>query len=236
MGHEQPSSDHSDQPDLDRTQPSPTQSPRQSPRRLDWRPPVYQTESQETEVEPTAPPVRRVSQQNPRRRRPPTEGAPAWVVGLGIGALLAVILLLVVAFIFSRRSSQPEPSATPVVVTPTATLIPRPTATAATAVTPTSEVGVTEESPATAPPSGGITVGGYVRVAAAAGLSFRQSASTSGALIQVLDNGTVLEVIGGPQEADGYTWWQLRTTDDGREGWSAAGSGDERFLEATAAP
>jgi hypothetical protein len=157
------------------------------------------------------------------------------VVGLGVGALIAVILLLVIAFVFSRRSSQPEPTPTVTVVTPTATLIPRPTATPALEVTTTTEAVATEDVLATAPPSDTITVGGYVRVAAPAGLSFRQSASTSGALVQVLDANTTLEVIGGPQQADGYTWWQLRT-DDGREGWSAAGTADETFLEPVPAP
>jgi hypothetical protein len=75
-----------------------------------------------------------------------------------------------------------------------------------------------------------------VRVVAPAGLSLRQSANTSGALVQVLDLNTILEVIGGPEEADGYTWWQLRTLDNGNEGWSAAGLGDEAYLESSQAP
>ncbi len=230
MGQEQSTPDHSDQPELDRTQPSPVPPPR----RLDWRPPDYQTEGGESQPKP--PPVRRVSRPGARRRRPPTEGAPAWVVGLGGGALLAVILLLVVAFVFSRRSSEPEPTPTTVVVTPTLTLVPRPTATEPADVTPTSEADATEEVPVTVPPSDTIAIGGYVRVIAPSGLSLRQAASTSGALVQVLDPGATLEVIGGPEEADGYTWWNLRTADGGQEGWSAAGSGEDVFLEPAPAP
>ena len=79
-------------------------------------------------------------------------------------------------------------------------------------------------------------MGGYVKVVAPSGLSFRQTASTDGTLIQVLQPDTVLQVIGGPQEAGGYTWWQLRTLDDGQEGWSAAGSGTDVFLEPASAP
>ena len=139
MGQEQPTPDYNDQPDLDRTQPSPSQPPR----RLDWRPAAYQSGGEGSD--PEAPPVRRVPRPGPRRRRPPTEGAPAWVVGLGVGALLAVILLLVVAFVFSRRSSQPEPTPTVMVVTPTATLIPRPTATPPIAPTDTPEAAATAE-------------------------------------------------------------------------------------------
>lgn len=228
MGQEQPTSDHDEQPELERTQPSPSQQSR----RLDWRPQVFR--SSKGESENAVPPVRRVPRPGPRRR-PPTEGAPAWVVGLGVGALIAVIILLVLAFVFSRRSAEPEPTPTVVVVTPTVTLAPRPTATPPQAATATS-TDATEETSPTAPAADTIAVGGYVRVAADAGLSFRQNPSTSGALIQVLDSGTTLEVIGGPREADGYTWWQLRTLDDGNEGWSAAGTADDVFLEPSAAP
>jgi len=229
MGQEQPTPDRNDQPELDRTQPSPTRPPR----RLDWRPTEYQAGGEEPPQE--APPVRRVPRSGPSRRRPPTEGAPAWVVGLGVGALLAVIILLVVAFVFSRPSAEPEPSPTAIVVTPTATLVPRPTATPPEEVTATPEVGPTEEAPTESAP-GSISVGGYVRVVAPAGLSFRQSASTAGELIQVLDSGTTLEVVGGPAEADGYTWWKLRKLDDSQEGWSAVGSGEDIFLEPAPAP
>jgi hypothetical protein len=229
MGQEQPTPNYNDQPDLDRTQPSPSQPPR----RLDWRPAAYQSGGEGSDQE--APPVRRVPRPGPSRRRPPTEGAPTWVVGLGAGALLAVILLLVVAFVFSRRSAQPEPTPTVMVVTPTATLIPRPTATPPAVPTDTPEAAATAETPAAAPPSDTIGIGGYVRIAAPAGLSFRETPSTGGALIQVLDSGSVLEVVGGPQEADGYTWWQLRR-DDGKDGWSAAGSGEDVFLEPAPVP
>jgi hypothetical protein len=229
MGQEQPIPDYSDQSDLDRTQPSPSRPPR----RLDWRPSNYQSDGGDSEQEPSS--VRRVQRPTRRRRRPPTEGAPAWVVGLAVGALLAVIILLVVAFVFSRRSAQAEPTPTVNVVTPTPTLIPRPTATTPAEMTATPEVGATEEAPVTAPPSEVIAIDGYVRVAAQAGLSLRQSPNTGGALVVILDFGTQLQVIGGPQEADGYTWWQLRL-DDGREGWSAQGSGEDVFLEPIPAP
>lgn len=232
MGQEQPTSDHNDQPELDRTQPSPSQPPPH----LDWRPAEYQSTEGGGETDPEAPPVRRVSRPVNRRRRPPTEGAPAWVVGLGIGAVAAVIILLIVAFVFSRGSSEPEPTPTAEVVTPTPTLVPRPTATTAqTASTATAGSGSTEEVATTAPPTNVIAVGGYVRVAAQAGLSFRQTADTNGVLIIVLDAGDVLEVIGGPQEAGGYTWWQLRR-EEGQEGWSAAGSGADVFLVPAPAP
>ncbi|MCP4519569.1 MAG: SH3 domain-containing protein [Delftia sp.] len=89
---------------------------------------------------------------------------------------------------------------------------------------------------ATAPPPDVIAVGGYVRVAAPPGLTFRDAASTGGARLLVLDSGSVLLVIGGPQEADGYTWWKLRKLDDGAEGWSAASAGDDILLAPASAP
>ena len=184
--------------------------------------------------------MRRVPPPN-RRRRPPTEGAPAWVVGLGVGALLAVILLLAVAFVLSRPPAEPEPTATVVLVTPTETLVPRATFTPVPEITSTSATSPEATAGGEAPAATGvapttITVGGYVRVAAPAGLSFREAANTSGTLIELLETGTVLSVIGGPQQAGGFTWWQLRKLDDGKEGWSAAGSGEEVFLEPAPAP
>jgi hypothetical protein len=157
------------------------------------------------------------------------------VVGLGIGALVAVIILLGLVFVLSRRPAEAELTPTANVVTPTATLAPRPTFTPAAQATVTSGADSTEEAAPTAPPSDTIAVGGYVRIAAQAGLSFRQSPGTNGPLIIVLDAGTTLEVIGGPQQVDGYAWWQLRA-EDGREGWSAAGSEDDVFLESVPAP
>jgi len=230
MGQEQ---DYRDQSDLDKTQPSPPYAPR----KLDWRPPDYQSGG--AEPPPEMPPVRRVSRPEPRRRRPPTEGAPAWVVGLGVGALLAVIVLLVVAFVFSRRSTQTEtePSPTPVIVTPTPTLIPRPTNTIPSETTATPEAAATEEAAATlAPPPGAIAVGGYVRIAASAGVKFRASPGTGGELIELLNTGTVLAVIGGPQQTDDLTWWQLRKPDDSQEGWAAEKVGEDILLEPAPAP
>lgn len=229
MDQEHTTPDYDEQPELDRTQPSPSRPPR----RLDWRPSEYQSGGNESEQQ--TPPVRRVQRPGRGRRRPPTEGAPAWVVGLGVGALVAVIILLIVAFVFSRRSAEPEPTPTANVVTPTATLAPRPTVTPVAPATATTEAAGTEETPVTAPSSDVITVGGYVQVAAQAGLSFRQQPNTNGPLVIVLDSGATLEVIGGPQEADGYVWWQLRMQ-DGREGWSAVGSGQDVFLEPVPAP
>jgi hypothetical protein len=240
MGQEQSPHDYDDQPDLERTQPSPTRPPR----RLDWRPVHYQSDRtgspQETQPMKGAKPLlRRVSQPGPRRHRPPTEGAPAWLVGGLVGVLAAVILGLVLLFVLSRPSAKPKPTVTVFVVTPTATFAPRPTTAVPSLATVTldADAEATAEAPAvTAPPPDVIGIGGYVRVVAPAGLSFRQTAGTDGAVIEYLDAGTVLEVIGGPQDVGDFTWWQLRKLDSGQEGWSAAGLGEDVFLEPAPAP
>ena len=171
MGQHQTPQDHNDQPDLDRTQPSLTR-----PRQLDWRPQDHQANGAEP------PPM---AHRTPRRR-PPTEGAPTWVVVLGVAALLAVVLVLLLLFVASRETAQTQPTATAVIITPTATLVPRQTFTAPPPEIPTTEVEqVTAAAPA--PPPDVIAVGGYVRVAAPSGLSFRDAASTGGAKLLVLD-------------------------------------------------
>lgn len=234
MGQRQPPHDYEhnqdDRPDLDSTQPSSTRPPR----RLDWRPAEYQSDSADVPGSDYPSPVRRVRRPQ-ARRRPPAEGAPAWAVWMAVGVLLAVVVLLAFLLITQRRSAQPEPTATVRVVTPTATLPPRPTATAPLVATEAPEP-TAEDTVPTAPPPDTIGIGGYVRVAAAAGVKLRQAAGTDGALIEILAAGTVLQVIDGPQVVSDLTWWQLRKLDDGQEGWSAAQVGEDVLLEPAPAP
>ena len=53
------------------------------------------------------------------------------------------------------------------------------------------------------------------------GVNFRSEAGTQGQLIRVLADGVVLEVVGGPAEANQLTWWQLKDVDSSI-GWAAA--------------
>ncbi len=66
-----------------------------------------------------------------------------------------------------------------------------------------------------------ITVGDRVRVATQSGarLTVRTRPGQSNSVVTRINAGTVLEVIGGPQSADGYRWWQVRG--DGFTGWVA---------------
>ena len=85
---------------------------------------------------------------------------------------------------------------------------------------------------AVAPPE--ITVGFYALVANTDGfgINLRGGPSTSNAQIQVVDEGTLVLVIGGPEadEANNRLWWQLQL-EDGTEGWSVG-----EFLVPAAGP
>ena len=74
-----------------------------------------------------------------------------------------------------------------------------------------------EETTTTPPPSGKFEVGDNVRVTE--NLNLRSSASTSGSVVMVLTAGTTGTMQGGPTSANGYTWWQIRTS-GGTTGWA----------------
>ncbi len=103
---------------------------------------------------------------------------------------------------------------TPVVqvVTPT-NVIPTPTfpfviATAAPA-TPTAVV------------VSGIGIGASVQVSTDGGnLRVRPEPSLNGEPVASLSNGSIVQIIAGPTEGDGYTWWQIDT--GSVQGWVAA--------------
>lgn len=54
------------------------------------------------------------------------------------------------------------------------------------------------------------------------GLNLRAEPGTEGEVVVNAPEGTTLTVVEGPEEADGYTWWLLRTAED-EEGWGADG-------------
>jgi hypothetical protein len=51
------------------------------------------------------------------------------------------------------------------------------------------------------------------------GLRMRSGAGTGQPVVKMLSEGSKVEIIGGPQEATGYTWWQIRD-DVGTSGWA----------------
>jgi hypothetical protein len=67
-------------------------------------------------------------------------------------------------------------------------------------------------------------IGDYVLVSGTggAGLNLRSCANTTCSLVVNMPDGTVMQVIGGPTTAAGYTWWNLSGTvaGAGRTGWA----------------
>jgi uncharacterized protein YgiM (DUF1202 family) len=83
-----------------------------------------------------------------------------------------------------------------------------------------------EETP---PPVTDIEVGAIVATVDE-NLRIRAEASTSGDIIIAVATGTQLEVIGGPEEAEDFTWYQVQLVDDPTvSGWVAS-----NFLEVVA--
>jgi len=131
----------------------------------------------------------------------------AWYEWLIIGAVCVVGLLLCAFGGRSILAGYASPTAA-------ATLISRPTFTPVPTSTPTPT-----PTPTPIPAPTEIAVGGFVRVVD--GVNFRTEPNTSGQLIRTLADGVVLEVVAGPNDAEGFAWWQLRDV-DGSLGWAAA--------------
>jgi hypothetical protein len=83
----------------------------------------------------------------------------------------------------------------------------------------------------TAAPSG-IADGGFVRVSGTEGLDlrFRYGPGTEYVTIRIAEEGDLMRVTGGPEQADGVRWWRLQD-ELGNVGWAAEG-----FLAPVAAP
>ncbi len=156
---------------------------------------------------------------------------------------LAIVILLVLAIIFllaracSSRTKKPTP--TPIPSLPTQSTLPTFTPTVAALPTTALESSAngaaseTESTPAapaaqppaatTAPPAaaGKFTIGQTVIVTGTGKdkLSLRAGPGTDYKRVRVVKDGVKLTVIGGPEEADGFTWWQLKTP-KGYVGWA----------------
>lgn len=133
--------------------------------------------------------------------------------------LIAVVSVVICAagsrsLLSTFANAVPTPTRTPTIVRPTVTLLP--TSTPAPTLTPTPNVPTT------------IGKGGYVVVTN--GVNFRKDASTTAQIIRTLGEGEVLEVVGGPTDANNLTWWQLRDP-NGSEGWAV-----QDYIKPTAPP
>ncbi len=86
---------------------------------------------------------------------------------------------------------------------------------ASTPVPPTSTPVPPTPTPAT------IHVGALVEVTGTGedGMSFRTGPGTKYIRVTVLKDGDILRVVGGPEDADDFTWWRLEA-EDGTVGWA----------------
>ncbi len=157
-----------------------------------------------------------------RRRR---VTLPPWALLtllVGIIILLCVGLVLIVQAI---RGGGEEETAT---VPPTRTAAVAPTSTrslftATPEVAPTDTVVLPIETPLASATPSEISPGAQVVVqgTGGAGLNLRAAPTRSSQVVVNARDGTLLTVVEGPQEGDGFTWWKVRT-EAGREGWAAA--------------
>ncbi len=156
---------------------------------------------------------------------------------LGLGLVVTVISiglsLALVNSLLARPPLETAPIApTLIILTAPPSPIPLPTSPLPTPSPIPTFTPIPTPDTAVAPPE--ITVGFYAQVANTDGfgINLRGGPSTSNAQIQVVDEGTLVLVIGGP-EADGANnrlWWQLQL-EDGTEGWSVG-----EFLVPAAGP
>ncbi len=149
---------------------------------------------------------------------------PPWAL---LAILVAVVILLCVSVVLIARAirgggddERPTPP-------PTVTRAAAPSATVSlltptSALSPTNTVVLPEGTPAETPAATEIAPGVMVVVqgTAGAGLNLREQATTYAKVVANAREGTVLIVVEGPKESDGYTWWKLRTPDS-KEGWGA---------------
>lgn len=132
------------------------------------------------------------------------------------GLIIIVILIIgATATVVLQRSRSPEPA----VVHPATTL----TAQSATDSQPTTAILTPTVLPSTALAPGQTA---YVRTDSSDGLALRAQPGTGPdiPIYLYLSNDTAVEVLAGPVEVDGSTWWQIRAAN--RVGWCA-----EEFLE-----
>lgn len=79
----------------------------------------------------------------------------------------------------------------------------------------------TSPTPGTPAEPGDLAVGmSVVIVNTGECLNIRSAAGTDNEIMACLEDGVTMNVIGGPEEADGLTWWQLDA--EGASGWGAA--------------
>lgn len=174
-----------------------------------------------------APPDPRDSELKPRRprrqRHDNGEGFPWLWFGLGVGVtILGIALALSLVNLLLSREPLETVLATPTVIRLTAPPSPIPSATTDLPTpTPIPTLTPVPTRDLTSPPDE-VAVGYYAEVSGTgeAGLTIRGGPSTDNVRVQRAAEGTLMLVIGGPEEGGNFIWWQVRLL-DGTEGWVA---------------
>ena len=131
--------------------------------------------------------------------------------------LIAGAVVLAVWLLGGEKKDPALAQSTAVVESTKVAISPTAARTVATAASQTSPV---EQSPvATIVPSLGVNSDVRVGGTDGAGVSLRTGAGLSFDKLSVLPDGTQLKIVGGPQERDGYQWWQVEG--EGIAGWVA---------------
>ena len=165
-----------------------------------------------------------------------------WLLSMGILSVILVIGVVALAFLalFRPTPSSPTPVLSPSTslginsvegpVLPSPTSVPLPEGETEAEAIPTQVMA--QDTPFLSPPTptlvpavpAEIAIGIYVKVSGTEGtdLSFRAGPSTNYARLKIVADGSVLKVLDGPSEADGYIWWQLQDISDGMVGWAVA--------------
>jgi hypothetical protein len=152
----------------------------------------------------------------------------AALAAIGVGAVLAAILLLIglIALVVHRSGQTVSAVPTPTLLIEFATPVPGATRPLAVrrpptlpAVAPTDAVTATNVSV----PAGPIAPGGFVEVQGTGtlGVRLRSGPGLNYTTNRVAEEGTRFKVLEGPQSVDDFEWWRLETK-DGTIGWAAA--------------
>jgi len=175
-------------------------------------------------------------EKRPRRLRQDTQEPIPWR-WLGLGLIVTIISIGLALTLVNSLLARPPLETAPIeptliILTAPPSPIPSPTSPLPTPSPIPTFTPIPTPDTAVAPPE--ITVGFYAQVANTDGfgINLRGGPSTSNAQIQVVDEGTLVLVIGGPEadEANNRLWWQLQL-EDGTEGWSVG-----EFLVPAAGP
>ena len=157
-------------------------------------------------------------------KKTPRQRVPALIPGLISLVIIIGACAFAVKFVNDNRPALSNltlaPTATFIIITPTPTDYVPPTATPYMAPTDTPAAPTAEAAVTSAP----ISVGAQVKIVntGPTGLNFRKEPARAAEKISSLPEGSVYQVVGGPQQADSLTWWQLKDPASGQTGWGAS--------------